>query len=151
MAKGTKKTTQTKAISKNGDSAVQRIEDHLEFDDSLLPTSEELERLKLIDPKIIDWILEAAKDKQDARHNWNDRVMGLAETNSARHYYIDKMTIRAALFITIFITGLSALLIYFDQIITGSVFAGVVLISCVGMFLNFRTNKKKTQEGVNDK
>ena len=55
------------------------LEQQVAIDDSLLPSANELEKLKEIDPSIIPWIMKRTEVEQDARiefnKNQNDFVM----------------------------------------------------------------------------
>lgn len=59
-----KSQQQTRGVSRRDGVA---IEQNTIVDDSLLPSAEELEKLKQIDPSIIEWIMRRTEKEQDAR------------------------------------------------------------------------------------
>ena len=48
-------------------------EKHTSVDDSLLPDAIELEKLKILDPTIMDWIKERTAKEQDGRLYFNQK------------------------------------------------------------------------------
>ena len=71
------------------------------YDDSLLPEAIELEKLKKIDPNIVEWIKERTAKEQDARIDFNHRKMGLIEKGSSRGFLIDLYAITCAFIVSI--------------------------------------------------
>ena len=54
------------------------LEHRAAYDDNLLPTASELEKLRDIDPSIIPWIMKRTEKEQDARIGFNHKRMKLA-------------------------------------------------------------------------
>jgi len=57
------------------------VEHNVAIDDSLLPNADELKRLKVIDPTIIQWMKERAELEQNARIGFNKGQLQLADYN----------------------------------------------------------------------
>jgi uncharacterized membrane protein len=100
------------------------IEQQTIVDDSLLPSSEELARLKEIDPNIITWILQRTEKEQDARLNFNSEKIKLAH----RDMNITISSLWLAFALAVLILALSGLFMYLGKEITGTVFGGVGIL-----------------------
>ena len=138
-----KQTRAIKGINVNGLQGRGATFEHLEsYDDSLLPEAEELEKLKLVDPNIIEWIKTRTEKEQDARLDFNSRKMKILEGSTRKTFQIDIITLLFAFLIIICGMGLSAFLIHENQTITGTIFGGATIIIAANAFLNFR--KKNT-------
>jgi uncharacterized membrane protein len=112
------------------------------YDDSLLPEAVELERLKLLDPNIIEWIKQRTEKEQDARIDFNAKRISIVEDVSRRDYQIDVISLIFAFLIIISSMAFSTYLIMAGQNIVGTIFAGATIIIAVSAFLNFRRNVK---------
>lgn len=108
------------------------------YDDSLLPEAIELQKLKDLDPTIIEWIKERTAKEQDARIDFNDRKMGLIEKSSSRGFFIDFYAITCAFIIIMAGMALSYFLIKNNLTVIGTIFAGGTLVLAANAFLNFR-------------
>lgn len=130
-----KKAEQNK-ISSGQDGVM--LEHRAIYDDSLLPSAEELERLKDIDPDIIPWIKKRTEIEQDARIDFNKKRINLAvkETNLSA-----SLTITALILATIIILGifyLSFVLVTKGYEIAGTIFGGVDLAALILAFSKIR-------------
>lgn len=106
-----------------------------EFDDSPLPSAEDLVKLNEISPSIIPWLMKRAEDEQSFRHatiRHRDEVFASVFKNET---HITKSALHWAGVILVVGMVISALLIYNEQTLVGSVFGGAVLVSAVSLFL----------------
>ncbi|MDE7188942.1 MAG: hypothetical protein K2N96_02230, partial [Muribaculaceae bacterium] len=80
------------------------LEHHAAYDDNLLPSAEELSKLKSIEPDIIPWIMERTEKEQDARIEFNHRRMNLAhkEVNCSALLTFFGMLLAAVVIIGVF-------------------------------------------------
>lgn len=104
----------------------------------MLPDAIELEKLKTLDPTIIDWIKERTAKEQDGRLDFNSRKMSLLENGQKCAVKVDMYSMTCALLIILAGMGLSAYLIHEGSNTTGTIFAGGTIIMAVASFLNFR-------------
>lgn len=116
------------------------------YDDSLLPEATELQRLKELDPGIIDWIKSRTEKEQDMRHAWMRSKMDIVEKAQKRAYIVDLIVIITAFLVMLAGMGFSALLILHNQIVTGSIFGGITIVIAVRAFLNFRRQESARSE-----
>lgn len=116
---------------------------HESIDDSLLPDSQELSKLKELDPYVIDWVKERTAKEQDARLEFNSRKMSLLEESSKRTYKIDIFTISCAFLIIMAGMAYSYFLLEKGQTLVSTIFAGVTIVFAANSFLNFRKKNQK--------
>lgn len=128
------------AVHQGKDKGVH-YEQHESYDDSLLPDAVELEKLKALDPKVMEWIKDRTAKEQDGRLDFNKRKMALLEKGQICMIRIDAYSITCALIIVLAGMGLSAYLIHKGDRISGSLFGGGTLLIAISAFLNFRKNK----------
>ena len=102
-------------------------------DDSPLPSSEELIKLKEIDPTIIEWIKQRAEKEQEARIDFNKDRMKLAKSE----HNIVKTSLYLAFITVMALSIFSGLLVYNGMETVGTIFGGVSVIACVQAFLKF--------------
>jgi len=119
------------------------VEHHSVYDDSLLPSAEELSKLKEINPDIVGWIMERASIEQEARHSQNKERLNIYkyEFRGIRRYNISALIFA----FVIIIAGLSfsTFLINNSMNVIGTIFAGSTLIMAVNAFI--QASKKKSQ------
>jgi len=70
----TKSHQQTRGVARKDGVA---IEQNTIVDDNLLPSAEELEKLKQVDSSIVEWIMRRAEKEQDTRLAYNTENMRL--------------------------------------------------------------------------
>lgn len=122
------------------------FEGHVCVDDSLLPEAAELEKLKSLDPGIIDWVKERTAKEQDARHALNFRKMAEIEKSGKRAHHQDLLVIFCAVIVILSGMGFSYILINSGNSIVGSVFAGGTLLVTANSFLRFRRPAKQNSQ-----
>ena len=102
-------------------------------DDNLLPPAEELEKLKQVDPSIIEWIMRRTEKEQDARLQFNSENMKL--------YHKDIEITRTALWLAFILAiatlSLGGLFIYLGKEVAGTIFGGVGVLIIIQSFLKF--------------
>lgn len=118
------------------------LEQNLAIDDSLLPNAVELEKLKEVDPRIIDWILERTEIEQNARIDFNNNRIKLADYD-LKHTHAFNITALIFGFI-IFITVLSiaGLFIYNGLNVEGTLFGGTAIVAGAIFFIKASTASK---------
>lgn len=122
------------------------LEQNLAIDDSLLPNAAELEKLKEVEPKIIDWILERTEIEQNARIEFNENRMRLADYD-LRHIHGFNMT--ALIFgflIFLSVLALSAIFIYNGLNVQGTIFGGTAIIGGAVFFIKAATSSNNKEK-----
>ncbi|GAP73324.1 hypothetical protein SAMD00024442_8_17 [Candidatus Symbiothrix dinenymphae] len=115
------------------------IEQQTIVDDNLLPSAEELSKLKEINPLIIEWILQRSEKEQDTRLNFNTEQMRLAH----KEINIAQTSLWLAFSLAIAIFVLSGLFIWLGKEIAGTVFGSVGVFVVVQSFLRFGRKEKQ--------
>ncbi len=112
------------------------------YDDSFLPSAEELEKLKTVNPDIVPWIMARVEQEQQFRHDaYNGRTQILAQ--SVKHEFkLNRTGLILCFIVLVFGMGVGGFLIYSGNIISGSVFAGVDMVVAAGLLIN----RGKTKE-----
>lgn len=125
------KQVKQQRISKAGNG--MSIEQIVAQDDSLLPAPAELAAFKDVDANIIPWMLEQTKKEQEHRHKTdNDKIklMNRAVTN-------DRIFIVFYLLLILLFVCLSALFVYLEKNISGSIFGVCGIIGAVVLYKRF--------------
>ena len=140
MGKQELETTRTKvrAIDVHG----QEEKTILTIDDNFLPTPYDLEQYKIVDPRIVDFFIEASKKEQNHRH-WTERLKLRALNREGKN--IGMVNFLGMLFAFLVMLGglfFSFYLIRENKEITGTIFAGATIISAAALFLG-KVKKKK--------
>ncbi|MDR1370725.1 MAG: hypothetical protein LBJ72_11475 [Dysgonamonadaceae bacterium] len=109
------------------------IEQNTIVDDNLLPSAEELEKLKQVDPSIVPWIMQRAEKEQDTRLQFNRDQMRLAYKESGMTH----CALWFAFVLAIVVLFLSSLFIYLGKELAGTIFGGVGILILIQSFLKF--------------
>ncbi|MCL2246241.1 MAG: hypothetical protein FWC10_03920 [Lentimicrobiaceae bacterium] len=120
MAKGV--LQHQKQISKKGDITTVAQTEQMLVDDSLLPTAEELSKLKELDPDIMSWMKERCVIEQNARIDFNKNQMMLAKKDVGWFHFNNLMSMLLVFFVAITGLGLSCFLIVNNYKLEGSIF-----------------------------
>lgn len=117
------------------------VEHHAIYDDSLLPSADELGRLKEIDPDIVRWIKDRTEVEQNARLDFNKRRIALAskETSLSASITIIALVLAAAIIIGVFY--LSFMLVSQGYDVAGTIFGGIDLAALVLAFSKIKSSK----------
>ncbi len=97
------------------------VEQTIVSDDSLLPTPAELKGYQDIDPNIIPWLLTETEREQAHRHSTDIEKINILKSAVTN----DRMFLIFFFILVIVFIGLSAVFLFYDKNISGSVF-GVV-------------------------
>lgn len=146
MAKYQKTNRQNQLTTHQGRGHI--VEQHESYDDSFLPDSIELSRLKELDPEIISWIKEKTGKEQDHRHQFDNKKYSLVNKGTNFAFAIDLITCSFALIVILASMYFSYFLIQKGQNLTGTIFAGATILFAANAFLKFgdKFNKKDKEE-----
>lgn len=122
----------------SGDLAIER---NVAYDDSPLPSADELSRLKAVDNSIPQWLMDKADKEQDARIKFNQDRMKLAQSDSKHAHIYSYIALIMAYSIVLIFLLLSFYLILQGEILIGSIFVGGTIGSIVFYFLNSKKRK----------
>jgi uncharacterized membrane protein len=129
-----KKHQQTRSVANRSGVA---IEQQTIVDDNLLPPAEELEKLKQIDPSIIQWIMQRAEKEQETRLSFNTENIRLAHRNMGA----TQASLWLAFVLAMSVLALSGIFIYLGKEVAGTILGGVGILVVIQSFLKFGRSK----------
>ncbi len=132
---------QTKIKMANGE---VHAEENIFQDNSLLPQSEELARLKDVDPTIIDWLKARTEKEQDARIDFNTKRMDEYRRMGKRDHRLNLTSLYMAFVIILGGMAFSYFMIQNSLVTEGTIFAGAILVTAAVAFIPKR--KKDTDK-----
>ncbi|QYJ68917.1 hypothetical protein [Flavobacterium litorale] len=110
------------------------------FDDNLLPDASEIKALSEIDPEILNWLKLRAEKEQDFRHKiFSDRTK-ILKYDVEGEMRLNYLGMTYAFLIIVLGMCFSGLLIYWEHIITGSIFSGFTIIYAATLFYKKRSS-----------
>lgn len=118
------------------------LEHRAVYDDSLLPSAEELGKLKDLDPAIIPWIMKRTEVEQDARIDFNKQRIRLAskDTNLSAVVTITALVLATLIILAIF--SLSFILISKGNAVAGTILGSVDLAALILAFSKIKSSKQ---------
>ena len=111
----------------NKSSNIATMEQNIVVDDSLLPTAEELERLKQIDPDIMEWMKERCVIEQNAKIEFTKERISIAKKDVSWFHFNNLMSMIFVFLIAIAGLFLSYILISNNHTVVGSIFGATGL------------------------
>ena len=143
------KAKHQQSIAKQGNQHV--IQTSYEEDDNLLPSPEELLKYKEMDPDFVNWIKNRCDIEQRARLKFNEDRIKLVRSTHMKIFTVDLASLFASVLVMLAGMYLSYVLIRRGQILTGSLFAGGIIVFYAIRVLNFRKapadkNNKEPEE-----
>lgn len=96
-----------------------------QLDDHILPTAEELIRYKEVDPSIIEFLKERAKQEQNQRHKYNEEILIINKREQRLHHGLNYTALLFGFVIIMSAMYLSYLLISLGHVVSGSIFGGI--------------------------
>ena len=143
MAKTEFKNKQTQVAAQN--SRGQQVEQTVIYDDSCLPTPQELSEYKAIDESIIIFLLETGRKEQEHRHKIDLEKIKSINKESRKIFSINWWGMFFAFIVMLSGFAFAAYLIYLDKNIIGTIFGGTSLIVAASIFVGFRPYKNSTK------
>lgn len=111
------------------------IEQNTIFDDSLLPSADELAKLNAVSKEIVPWIMKRTEVEQNARIRFNDEKMQLAKDDHKHIRSYNFVSLVMAFLIVVMFLVASFYLIMNGKEIIGSIFGGSTLVLLVSYFV----------------
>jgi uncharacterized membrane protein len=136
------KQTQQNRLAKNNKNEVM-VEQSTTYDDSFLPSAVELEKLKEIDPNIIQWILSRSEMEQNARIENNREIVEINKFNLKRIHRFNFTALFLAFALFICALAVSAFFVIKGLTVEGTLFGGSTLVMGIIFFIRAAYNKKQ--------
>lgn len=137
------KQHQQNKLSKNNQGELC-LEQNVAIDDSILPSAIELEKLKEVDPDIIQWILARTEIEQNARIEYNREIISINKKNFRGERTFNLLSLILGFILIITTLGLSAYFIFMSLPVQGTIFGGATIFVFIAYYARIirSTNKK---------
>ncbi len=119
------------------------LEHNAVYDDSLLPSADELAKLNSISSDIVPWIMERTEKEQNARIKFNEDRMRLMEKDIKNTYNYNIVALIMAFLITIAFLIFSFYLVINGKGVEGTIFAGATVVMIVAYFIKAKNKEVK--------
>lgn len=143
MAKQVLKQRDTQVATESG--VGQEVERTLTVDDNSLPTPQELAAYREIDPRIVDFLLDAAQKEQEHRHVMDKGKLDLVKKADNRKGRINWWGMFFAFLSILVLVLLSGYALYLDRPWFAGIMCAGTLFTVASIFVNKdnQSNKKK--------
>ena len=121
----------------------KQLEQTITVDDSALPSPQELEAYKQIDPRIVDMLIEATRKEQQHRHDTDRTKLKILRRSESRTERINFWGMTFAFLSVALFVGLTAWALYLDHPWFAGLSAFVSLITIVSIFVGTGKDGKK--------
>lgn len=127
-------STQSTAV-KDGDKMGVSVEQTVQMEDMTLPSPQELENYKLVDPRIVDFLIEQAKKEQQHRHAMDKEKIKILKRSEGRTYSINWWGMLFALLALVVMMSLAGYAMYLDAQWLAGLFGLTSVASIVSIFV----------------
>lgn len=117
------------------------------YDDNVLPTPQELEAYKQVDPKIVDFLIESAKAEQAFRHGFENRKIDIVKGADKGNRIMDGVGMVFAFLALLACLGVSAFALYLNRPWFAGILGSGTIIAIVSIFVR----RGKTVDNTNKK
>lgn len=138
MAKQSLKQKETEVSTNEG--VGKQIEKTLTVDDFSLPSPQELEAYKQINPDIVKFLLETASKEQSHRHDMDKERLELVKNIDKRSNTINILGMTFAFCSLLVMMGVAAYMLYLNHPWFASFFGGASLVAVISIFVNNGNN-----------
>ena len=134
MAKQEIKQRETQ-VSTNGGSIGKQLEQTYTVDDNCLPSPQELEEYKRIDPRIVDLLIDSSRKEQEYRHRIEHEKIKIIKLTERRGARINWWGMFFAFFCIVVLSGVTAYALYLDRIWFAGIMGGATILSIASIFI----------------
>lgn len=126
----------SRQIKAAGNRDLTRVEHTEIFDDNLLPDALEIEKLKCLDPDILNWLKERAEKEQDFRHSTFTKRIELTDNHNRRDHNTARYGLLIYFLLVIGCIGASYLLIMDGKNTQGTIFGSAAVVLGLAVLLS---------------
>lgn len=134
---------QTTQLNAQNGEAVNRVQS-LRYDENVLPTPQELEQYKAIDPKIVDFLIESSKSEQQFRHDIEYKKMKIVSSSDSGQRWMNWWGMFFAFVSLVALVGLSAYALYLDKPWFAGFLGGSSIVATVSIFVKRDRHSEKS-------
>lgn len=127
-----------------GDSIGKQLEQTVSVDDNSLPTPQELQQYKQIDPNIIPFLIQTSVKEQEHRHNMDKEKLKILKNSERKNGRMNWWGMFFAFLSLILFMGVAAFALYLDKPWFAGIFGGTAILSVISTFVQAgKDNSKK--------
>lgn len=141
MSKQQLKQSQTEVLSEEGNGSHNELT--YTFDDNVLPSPQELEEYKKVDPKIVDYLLSAAKSEQEYRHKTGYDKIKIVKSSERRNFRINWWGMFFAFLCIVCLCGVVAYSLYLGEKWIAYIIGGGTMLSIASIFIKRPTDTNR--------
>ncbi|MBO4906239.1 MAG: DUF2335 domain-containing protein [Bacteroidaceae bacterium] len=141
MSKRTINTRETQVATHGG--LGHSLEQNYTIDDSVIPSPQELEQYKAVDPRFLDYFFDTAKKEQAHRHEMESQKLKLIRKSEGRAERINWWGMFFAFLSIVVCMGVAGLALYLDRPWFAGIFGGFGIISIVSIFVSGKETAKR--------
>lgn len=119
------------------------VEQNYTIDDSVIPSPQELEQYKQVDPEFIKYFFDTARDEQKHRHEMDKMKMKVLSKSENRTERINWWGMFFAFLSIVVCMGVAAWALYLDRPWFAGIFGGIGIISIVSIFVTGKADTIK--------
>ena len=140
MSKRTIATRETQVATQGG--MGHSVEQNLTIDDSVIPSPQELEKYKEVDPRFLDYFFTTAEREQKHRHEMDNMKMKMIRKADGKAERMNWWGMFFAFFSIVACLAVAAWALYLDRPWFAGIFAFSGLSVIASIFINSGTKKK---------
>lgn len=141
MGKQELKQRETQVSTGNG--VGKQLEQTYTVDDNCLPSPQELSAYKDIDPKIIDYLIEASVKEQNHRHKMDENKLSIIRKADTRDGRMNWWGMFFAFLAIVAMVALAGYALYLDKPWFAGIMGGTTLVSVASIFIKRNDSDRK--------
>lgn len=144
MGKHEIKQKETQVATEQG--VGKQLEQVYTVDDNCLPSPQELIAYKEIDPRIVDYLINASISEQNHRHKMDEKKLKIVAKSDGRIGWINWWGMFFAFLFLIAFIALSGYALYLDKPWFATIFGGIAVVAIVKIFVKQDDNESKSRK-----
>lgn len=126
-----------------GDGVGKQLEQTYTVDDNCLPSPQELAAYKNIDPRIVDYLINASVKEQDHRHKMDSNKLNMIRKADRRDGRMNWWGMFFAFLAIVVMIALAGYALYLDKPWFAGIMGASTLVSVASIFIKSNENKSK--------
>ena len=118
------------------DGVGKQVEQTFTVDDNCLPSAQELEAYKAIDPRIVDYLIEASQKEQEHRHLMDRKKLDVVKKSETRNVRMNWWGMFFAFLAIVVLSGLTWYALYVDRPWFAGFMGVGTFVTIVSIFVN---------------
>ena len=141
MSKKTINTRETQVATQGG--LGRSVEQNYTIEDNLIPSPQELEQYKAVDPRFVEYFYNTAEKEQAHRHEMDKAKMKIIRKTESRAERINLWGMVFAFLSIVVCMGVSAWALYLDRPWFAGVFGVIGIASIVSIFVTGKNDQTR--------